>query len=124
MKFSHDLTYDAAPEAVLAMLSDPAFREKVCEAVHGVDRRVSIQGAGPGMTVMVDQTQPARGIPSFATRFVGDAIQIIQHESWTSPTSAGLELEIPGKPGAFAGTIALEDTGSGTPERVTGEVMV
>jgi hypothetical protein len=124
MKFAHDLTYDAPPAAVLEMLADPAFREKVCEAVQGRDRDVSITGAGAGMTVRVDQTQPARGIPSFATKFVGDQIQIIQHESWRTPTSATLELEIPGKPGAFAGTIALVAAGAGTTETVSGEVKV
>ena len=34
------------------------------------------------MTVLVDQTQPADGIPSFAKKFVGDEIQIVQREEW------------------------------------------
>lgn len=124
MKFSHDLTYDAAPDQVLRMLADPAFRDRVCDAVHGTDRRVAIQGAGAGMTVTVDQTQPARGIPSYAAKFVGDQIRIIQHERWRTTAGADLELEIPGKPGAFAGTIALVATGTGTTETVSGDVTV
>ena len=47
---------------------------------------VRIDGAGPGMKVVVDQTQPAHGIPSFAKKFVGDEIQIVQRESWTNET--------------------------------------
>jgi hypothetical protein len=66
MKFSHDLAYDAAPEAVAAMLADPAFREAVCAALHVLRHEVSVQGAGAGMQVVLDQTQPAKGIPSFA----------------------------------------------------------
>ena len=31
-KLSYDLTYDAPLTAVGAMLMDPAFRERVCEA--------------------------------------------------------------------------------------------
>jgi hypothetical protein len=124
VKFSYDLTYDAAPDAVLEMLSDPAFRDRVCEAVHGTDRAISIQGSGAGMVATIDQTQPARGIPAFATRFVGDQIQIVQRERWGTATSASMELEIPGKPGSFAGTIALVDSGAGTTQTVSGEVKV
>ena len=36
------------------------------------------------MTVLVDQTQPANGIPSFAKKFVGDEIQIVQREEWSA----------------------------------------
>ena len=34
MKFSHQMTYDAPPADVAAMLADPAFREKVCVAMR------------------------------------------------------------------------------------------
>jgi hypothetical protein len=124
MKFSHDLRYDAAPEAVLEMLSDPAFREKVCGAMRAVRSDVSIEGSGAGMRVVVDQTQPADGIPSFAKKFVGDDIQIVQRESWTDASGASLDVEIPGKPGAMNGAIALAADGTGTVESVTGEVKV
>ena len=71
MKFSHRMTYDATPADVLAMLADPAFREKVCVAMHATRRDVSIDGAPETMKVVVDQTQPAEGIPSFVQRFRG-----------------------------------------------------
>ena len=41
MKFSHRMTYDAAPADVLAMLADPAFREKVCVAMHATRHDVT-----------------------------------------------------------------------------------
>jgi hypothetical protein len=124
MRFSHDLTYDAAPEAVLAMLSDPAFREKVCGAMHVVRHDVAVDGSGAGMSVLVDQTQRARGIPSFAKKFVGEEIRIVQRESWQDAAGASLDLDIPGKPAAFHGTIALAEDGKGTVETVRGEVKV
>ena len=40
MRFSHDLAYDAAPEAVAAMLADPAFREQVLRPPQPVLRPV------------------------------------------------------------------------------------
>ena len=38
------MTYDASPEAVRAMLADPAFRERVCEAMHVIRHDVSVEG--------------------------------------------------------------------------------
>ncbi len=124
MKFSHTMTYDAPPADVAAMLADPAFREKVCTAGDSVRHEVSIDGSGSGMKVVVDQTQPADGIPSFAKRFVGDEIQIVQRESWKNETKASLTVEIPGKPGDFKGDIALDADGDGTRETVAGEIKV
>ena len=76
MRFSHEMHYDAAPEEVATMLADRTFREKVCEAMDSTRFDVSVDGEGEGMEVVVDQTQKAAGIPSFAKKFVGDAIQI------------------------------------------------
>ena len=124
MRFSHQLRYDASPDEVRAMLADPAFRERVCEAMHASRHTVSVTGSGAGMTVEVDQTQPARGIPSFASKFVGDEIRIVQRERWTDTTTAALDIEVPGKPGTMAGGIRLEPVGGGTVERVTGDIRV
>ncbi|NUR08991.1 MAG: DUF2505 domain-containing protein [Nocardioidaceae bacterium] len=124
MKFSHDMTYDAPPEAVRAMLADPAFREEVCDAMSAVRKEVRIDPDGDAMRVKVDQTQPAKGIPSFAKKFVGDEINIVQHEQWADGTAASLLVEIPGKPGQMKGSIALAGTGGGTTETVQGEIKV
>jgi hypothetical protein len=124
MKFSHQMTYDAAPADVLAMLADPAFREKVCQAMHAVRRDVSIDGSPESMKVVVDQTQPANGIPAFAKKFVGDEIQIVQREQWKGGSGATLKVEIPGKPGALDGSIGLAEQGDGTLETVEGDIKV
>jgi hypothetical protein len=125
VKFSHQMRYDAAPADVYAMLADPAFRERAAQAAGNLRHDVTVTPKGSGMRVVVDQTQPAKGIPSFAQKLVGDEIQIIQTEEWPDAGSARLELEIPGKPGHFKGAIALTDNGAGgTVESVTGELKV
>jgi hypothetical protein len=124
MKFHHELTYDAPVAEVYAMLSESSFRERVCDAMRTTRYDVSIKSQGEGMEVTVDQTQPAHGIPSFAKKFVGDEIQIVQDERWSNPQQATLELAIPGKPGHLKGGITLAENGSGTVETVTGEVKV
>jgi hypothetical protein len=124
MRFSHELTYDAAPDDVREMLASRAFREKVCAAQRSSHSQVSVDGTPPGMTVVVDQTQPARGIPSFATKIVGEQIRIVQREQWNDPMGGSLTLEIPGKPGTFTGTVALAAASAGTVETVSGDVAV
>jgi hypothetical protein len=125
-KMTHDLTYDAPASAVAAMLADPAFREEVVQAQHVLRHEVTVTGdpaAGSG-TVTVEQVQAANGLPSFARKFVGDEIQIVQDEKWTSPTGADLHVSIPGKPGQMAGTIRLNESGGTTTETVDLDISV
>lgn len=123
-KIKHELTYDAPVEDVAGMLADPSFREEVCDHQRVLRHEVSITGSGAGMKVRVEQVQPAKGLPSFATRFVGDEITIVQTEDWTSASGADLEVAIPGKPGDMKGTISLEEHGGQTVETVALEVKV
>jgi hypothetical protein len=127
MEFRHDLTYDAAPDEVAAMLADPGFRERVCDAMGSTRSDVTIDGApvaAGGMRVVVDQTRPTAGVPSVARTFVGDDVRIVQRETWDSATSARLVVEIPGKPGSLDAAISLASNGAGTVETVSGEVEV
>lgn len=124
MKFSHQMTYDAPPADVQAMLADPAFRAKVCAAMHAVSHDVDITGSGAGMTVRVEHSRPADGMPSFARKFVGDQIQILQKETWADTSTASLTVEIPGRPGEFNGGIDLAGDDDGTIETVAGEIKV
>ena len=119
-KLSKTLTYDATAEAVSAMLDDPAFREAVLERQKVERGSVDIDGDH----VTIEQVRPGHALPSFARTFVGDEIVIVQKETWTSATTADLELAIPGKPGEAAGTIVLEESGGRTTETVTLEVSV
>ena len=122
----HELTYDASADAVAAMLADPAFREEVCD-VQGVLRRtVTVDGdaASGSMDVTIDQVQAADGIPSFAKKFVGDEINIVQEETWTSPTHGDITVTIPGKPGEMSGTVRLAESGGATTETVALDIKV
>lgn len=117
--FSHEMRYDGATtEQVYAMLANPDFREKVCEYQRYPRRTVTITPNGAGMSVRVDQFRPATEVPSFARKLVGDELNIIQAESWSSPTNGTLQVSIPGKPGEMKGTITLVGDADGTTETV------
>jgi uncharacterized protein YndB with AHSA1/START domain len=121
---TYELTYDAPLTRVTEMLMDSGFREQVCDAQGAVRATVTIAEASGGTQVVVDQVQTAQGIPSFATKFVGEEIQLVQTEQWSSPTEAAVEILIPGKPGQGTGTIRLSEAGGTTTEAVSIEIKV
>jgi hypothetical protein len=120
----HQLTYDAAMVDVAAMLADEEFREEVCAEQHVLRAMVSVDADEDGMEVTIDQVQAAKGIPSFAKKFVGDEINIVQTESWSSATEGKIRVTIPGKPGEMKGTTRLAETGGVTTHTVDLDIKV
>jgi hypothetical protein len=123
-RLNHELTYDAPLAAVAAMLADPAFREEVCQRQHVLRQTVAVTPAGEGKEVVIDQVQAADGIPSFAKKFVGDEINIVQKEIWTDAERGDVYVTIPGKPGDMKGTIRLDESNGRTTETVSLEIKV
>jgi hypothetical protein len=113
-KLSKTLTYDAPAEAVAAMLDDPAFREAVLERQKVERGSVEIDGDH----VRIEQVRSGADLPSFARKFAGDEITIVQQETWTSATADDIALQNPGKPGEAVGTLVLTESGGTTTETV------
>jgi Protein of unknown function (DUF2505) len=124
MKFEHSNSYEAPASDVYAMLTDRDFREKVCSYIRAPKYDVTIDESSGVTTVRIDQQQRVRKVPAFAAKLVGETVQVVQVERWTSPTTADLELTIPGKPGHLNGRITLEEASGRTVERITGELKV
>ncbi|WP_435744780.1 DUF2505 domain-containing protein [Nocardioides sp. SYSU DS0663] len=124
----HDLTYDAPAADVYAMLTDASFREEVCDRSGVLRKQVTVQPRGgdlaTGASVRIDQWQTAAGIPSFAKKFVGEEIEIVQEETWTSPTEATVVVTIPGKPGDMSGHVRLVEEGGRTVEQIEMTIRV
>jgi hypothetical protein len=124
-KVSEELRYDGATlEQVHEMLATPAFREQVCDNQHVLRHTVQVERNGDAMSVTIDQVQEARGIPGFAKKFVGDEINIVQSEDWTSAEKGNIHVTIPGKPGEMSGTAHLTQDPDGTTETVNLTVKV
>lgn len=119
----HEMAYDASQEQVLAMLADPAFREEVCDYQRVLRKTVTVERTASGMDVVVDQYQSVQGLPSFATKLVGDEVNIIQRESWTGG-HGDIQVTIPGKPGDMTGTADLVESGGTTTEKVDMTIKV
>jgi hypothetical protein len=124
MKFRHELSYDAAPGRVYAMLADPDFRRRSCAAMEVISADVQLERDGEGFTLVIDQLQNTRDLPAFARTFAGESTQAIQREVWLDTTTGSLSIESPGKPTSASGTIRLEPDGAGTTEVVELEIKV
>jgi uncharacterized protein YndB with AHSA1/START domain len=124
MKFRHEIVYDAPAHDVWAMLADPAFRQKSCEAMRVVSANISVDPDGDGMRVRIEQVQRTDGIPSFAKKFAGETTEAIQVEEWADPRSATMTVTTPGKPTRITGTLSLDGDGTRTVETFEGEVKV
>lgn len=115
-QLSIELAYDAPHAAVAAMLSDPAFRERVLDAQHVLSRTVTIDG---GDVALVYTLSVAGGVPSIAAKFVGDTIEVHHEETWDAAFTHGtLAVALPGKPGDLRGTMSLTERNGTTLETV------
>lgn len=117
MKCEHTVRYDAPPEQVYAMLTDPAFREKASWAQETTSVEVSVTGG----RVEIDMLQPNKDIPSFAKAIAGETTRAIQTEEWRGGTTADFKVASPGKPVSISGTRTLKADGDGTLDTFTGE---
>ncbi len=112
-------------EEVRAMLADPDFRQAVCTYQQVEDAAVTIEEYDDGsMTVDLDRTYGTTLVPSFARKFVGATIDLVQREEWTSPTEATFDVTIPGKPGEMTGTATLTQSGADAVQQVRMDVKV
>jgi uncharacterized protein YndB with AHSA1/START domain len=121
MKFRHEITYDAPAAEVYAMLTDPAFRQKSCDAMGVLSADITVEADGPTATVVIDQVQPTEGVPAFAKKIAGESTRAIQTEDWAEGTRATMTLRTPGKPTEISGRLTLTETGSTTVEAFEGE---
>ncbi|MCW2753351.1 MAG: Polyketide cyclase / dehydrase and lipid transport [Marmoricola sp.] len=113
MKLRHELTFDATPDAVVAMLTDPAYWDKVAVATSAISSTATSESNGDTTTVVVDQLQKVVGVPGFAKKFVGDSTRAITTQVWTG-SSASYVVETPGKPTSIKGTMSVSAKGPGS----------
>ena len=112
-------------EEVRAMLGDPEFRQAVCTYQQVEDSGVTIEEYDDGsMTVDLERTYGTTLVPSFARKFVGATIDLVQREEWSTPTEATFDVSIPGKPGEMHGTARLVQNGADTVENIAMDVRV
>lgn len=115
----HELVYAGVTvDDVVAMVTDPKFREAVCDYQQVVSRSASVATVGSGTKVVLDYAHATTQVPSFAKKFVGETIPIHQEETWSTPTAADVVVTVPGKPGDVKGTARIEQRGDDVVETI------
>src|SRR6188768_69947 len=119
VKFTHNHTFAAPLDTVVAMLADPEFAA----------RRARAAGAGDGeFTISIRRVVPATSIPSEFRSFVGKDLHVRYTEVWQAPDRddrvGTFSVDIAGTPGHAAGAVGLTPRGEETDFLATGEVKV
>ncbi|MGL5930715.1 MAG: DUF2505 domain-containing protein, partial [Dermatophilaceae bacterium] len=109
---------EADPDAVYAVLVDPAFQDAKCAATsEGGTYRVDVTAQVTGHRVRTERDLPAAGLPDVARSFVGERLTIVEILEW-APDGAGhravLDLHVKGAPLTLKGALALSRSGAGT----------
>lgn len=112
MLLTRALAYDAPADAVVAMLQDPAFWDRVAVATGALTSATSVVAGDGIVTVVTDQLQAVAGVPAFAKKLVGDSTRAIITAEWRGQQAA-YRVETPGKPTAIAGTVRVEEQAGG-----------
>jgi carbon monoxide dehydrogenase subunit G len=113
MRLRHELRYDAPLDDVLAMLTDPAYWDRVAQATDAISSTTTVEQVGADTRVRTDQEQRVVGVPSFAKKFVGESTRALKQQTWSGSTST-FEVQTPGKPTHLAGQATLAPAGEGT----------
>jgi carbon monoxide dehydrogenase subunit G len=113
MRLRHELRYDAPLDDVLAMLTDPAYWDRVAQATDAISSTTTVEQVGADTRVRTDQEQRVVGVPSFAKKFVGESTRALKQQTWHGSTST-FEVQTPGKPTHLAGEATLAAAGGGT----------
>ncbi len=124
MKFRKELPYDADPDAVFAMLADPAFRERVAAAQEVISADVRLTTSGNGFSLVSTQEQNTSGLPAIAKKIAGDSTTAVITEEWADASGGTVSITAPGKPTKADGTVSLRAAGAGTTQVVELDVKV
>jgi len=129
VEFTHQHTFTASVDEVVALFADPEFSARRATAGGAGDGEAWVDGnPETGFTVSIRRVVPATSIPSEFRSFVGKDLHVRYTEVWQPPEAddriGTFAVEIVGAPGHAAGALGLTPRGGDTDFLATGEVKV
>ena len=101
MKITETIDYAAAPAAVFAMLTDPAFQEAKCIEAGSERHESAVTSVGDGARVVTQRELPADDLPDFARSIVGDRLAVTVTYEWGG-AAATSTTSVPSRPSRSA----------------------
>lgn len=126
MHIDASVSWPAAPDAVLALLTDEQFLRARGAALGGQVQEVTVTGT----TTATRLSAPTAGIPSVFARFVGSAVTVTERTTWTPDGAGGsrgaldARAQVFGRDVLVTGERRLVPEGTGTRSTVTADVTV
>jgi len=120
------VSWPAAPDAVLALLTDEQFLRDRGAALGAGVQEVTVAGT----TTTARLTAPTRGIPPVFARFVGSSVAFVERTTWTPDGAGGYgavldaRAEVFGRAVVVSGERRLVPDAAGTRATVTADVAV
>ncbi|GAA1577266.1 hypothetical protein GCM10009804_37330 [Kribbella hippodromi] len=129
MELKLSASYDATPEEVFAIVTDPAFREQACEKTKALSYDVRVSTSGGDTIVAVTRKMEAVDIPDMAKKFVGDTLTVVQTETWHAAAADGSRTadvtgEISNTPVTLKGSARITPAGAQTVQSIDLDVKV
>jgi Protein of unknown function (DUF2505) len=135
MRLTARLDYPgAAPDRVMAMLTDPAFLSQVCAATGALRHDIDVAAAGGGYVVTTSRELPTDRVPELVRSLVGERLTVRRVDRWDAVAGTGrtgrtgrIEVTIAGTPVSLTGSLALSPAPSpsgteGTTQLVDGDL--
>lgn len=128
VRITAELSYDAEPATVFAMICDTAFQERKCRESGAVEHEVQVASLGDGrVRITTHRTLPADGVPNAVRSFVGATLRVTQTDEWSGPQADGSRTgttvaEIAGAPIRFTAALRLEAGGPGARQAMAGDL--
>jgi hypothetical protein len=124
----HTLTfqYDRPVDEVLSLVLDPAFITERSTAAGETDIRATVRRDGD-RTVVVNQRNVRRELPSFAAKLFSPVNEVTQTETWNiggEVKTGTLQISVKGAPITIGGSFDLRPQGTGSTYRVTYDITV
>jgi hypothetical protein len=127
MRITETITYAAAPDAVYAMVTDPAFQVRKCVEAGAHHHEAAVQPAGEGARVVTKRDLPSDGLPDFAKSIIGSTLSVTETYQWGAAQDGGvrsgtLTVEVKGAPVAMKSTVRLAPSPLGTEITIDGDL--
>lgn len=117
--------YDAAPNTVFEMISDPDFIRAKCLASGSIEASAEALHEDGHTTLVSRRVLPAK-LPSFAKRFVGETVTLSETQKWSDETDgkrrATFVVDFGNNPISFHGDIAMRPDGDATEVEYRGTI--
>jgi len=119
MDIDADMHYLAAPDRVMAVISDPAFQDEKCAETGALSHLATVTAAGDRTVIDTRRSMPMDSLPDFARSFLGGKLEVHEVQDWGPPSADGsrdgaLTVEISGTPMRLGGTLTMRPGAAGT----------